>query len=82
MQQIEEDGVYVSSNRSREPAMHNLDWQCNTLDTGSFNPTTAIGWLLSSFVCFVCGNTDEWLKGLPNVWLHQQIAVKSTDTIV
>ena len=48
MQQIEEDGAYVSSNLSHEPAvtqvfaMDNLDWQCNSLDRGSFHPTTAM----------------------------------------
>ena len=48
MQQVEEDGVYIPENMSKNDevlnvfAMDNLDWKKKTLDGGSFNVPTAI----------------------------------------
>ena len=46
MQQVEEVGVYILENMSRNRkmphlAMDNLDWKKKTLEGGSFNATTA-----------------------------------------
>ena len=48
MQQMEEDGIYIPSNVTRNTtnshvfALDNLDWRKKTLDGGSFHATTAI----------------------------------------
>ncbi|KAK5916166.1 hypothetical protein CesoFtcFv8_001688 [Champsocephalus esox] len=48
MQQVETDGVYIPDTMMKNSeiphvfAMDNLDWKMKTLESGSFNATTAI----------------------------------------